>query len=109
MTRKLLHAVAGAALALTLVSCANDGPYADGGSLAYDYGYGGPWDGSYGGYWGPGFYDGGGHYHEWHGSHGGEGWHGGHLAFSGRGGGFGGGHGDFGGGHGGGHGGGGRA
>ncbi len=71
MTKTLLRAVASAALALTLVGCAVDGSYPEGGSLAYDYDYG-PWDGSYG-YWGPGFYDGG-YHHQW------DDWHDGHFA-----------------------------
>ena len=90
MTRTLLHAVGGAVLALTLVGCANAGPYPDNGSLSYDYGYG-PSDGFYGDYWdpgvgvfwAPGFHDRGVHHDESRGWHGGDGWHGGHLAFGG--------------------------
>jgi len=101
MTRTLLHAVGGAALALTLAGCANAGPYPDNGSLAYDYGYGSSagfygdyWDPGVGAFWAPGFHDRGVHHDEWHG---GEGWHGGHLAFGGtHGGGFAGGHGSVG-------------
>ena len=124
MSRRVLQAAAAAALALMLAGCANEGPYSDDGSLAYDYGYS-PFEGFYGGYWGPEYYDGGVYHRDGHAWHGGEDSHGPHLApheFGGvphggtrlgfAGGGFGGFHGGGLGGHGGGfggHGGGGRA
>lgn len=90
MTRKLLFAAGGAALALALGGCAASyGPYADEGTLAYDSGYspgffGGYWGGG-GGYWGPGYYAGGPAHHWWgggHADHRWEGWHAGHPASS---------------------------
>ena len=84
MMRKLLYAAGGAALALALGGCAASyGPYADGGTLAYNSGYspgfGGYWGGGGGSYWG------GPAHRAWveHPDHGGEGWHAGHPA-SGR-------------------------
>lgn len=58
MSKRVLKFAAAAVLALMVAGCANEGPYWDGGSLAYDYGYS-PFDGFYGGYGGPGYYEGG--------------------------------------------------
>lgn len=86
MTRKLLFAAGGAALALALGGCAASyGPYGGGGTLAYDSGYS---PGFFGGYGFGGYGGGGGGYwggpapRTWvgHADHGGEGWHPGHPA-----------------------------
>jgi hypothetical protein len=79
MFSKVLHAASAAALVLMLAGCANDRPYSDDGSLAYDYGYS-PFEGFYGGDWGPAYYDGGSYHGHWHAWRGGEDWHGSHFA-----------------------------
>jgi hypothetical protein len=79
MSRRVLRAAAAALLALMVAGCANEGPYWDGGSLAYDYGYS-PFEGYYGGYWGPGYYEGGVYHRDWHAWHAGNDWHGPHFA-----------------------------
>jgi hypothetical protein len=78
MSRRVLRAAA-AALVLMAAGCANEGTYWDDGGLAYDYGYG-PFDDYYGGYWGPGYYEGGAYHHDWHAGHAGDDWHGSHFA-----------------------------